>query len=208
MGKKESKKKMKSEQTSKAASVQEENTLSVEDQYKADLEQEKDKFLRLFAEFENYKRRTSKERLALFSTASQDVIQSLLPVLDDFDRALLEMSKHQENDLSKGVELIKNKFQSTLEQKGLSVVEVNKGDLFNADNHEAVTQIPAPNEDLKGKICIRSSGNIYNQSLVAGMLARSEPADVEAWAKGVVANMARDPQGGDRDHPVILRSFQ
>jgi molecular chaperone GrpE len=152
MGKKESKKKIKSEQMSKAASVQEENTLSVEDQYKADLEQEKDKFLRLFAEFENYKRRTSKERLALFSTASQDVIQSLLPVLDDFDRALLEMSKHQENDLSKGVELIKNKFQSTLEQKGLSAVEVNKGDLFNADNHEAVTQIPAPNEELKGKI--------------------------------------------------------
>ena len=62
------------------------------------------------------------------------------------------MSKHQENDLSKGVELIKNKFQSTLEQKGLSAVEVNKGDLFNADNHEAVTQIPAPNEELKGKI--------------------------------------------------------
>ena len=62
------------------------------------------------------------------------------------------MSKHKENDLSKGVELIKNKFQSTLEQKGLSAVEVNKGDLFNADNHEAVTQIPAPNEELKGKI--------------------------------------------------------
>ena len=121
MGKKESKKKIKSEQTSKAASVQKENTLSVEDQYKADLEQEKDKFLRLFAEFENYKRRTSKERLALFSTASQDVIQSLLPVLDDFDRALLEMSKHQENDLSKGVELIKNKFQSTLE---LSLIHI------------------------------------------------------------------------------------
>ena len=101
MAKKESKKKLKSEKASKTASVQGEKTFSVEDQYKADLEQEKDKFLRLFAEFENYKRRTAKERIELFSTASQDVIQSLLPVLDDFDRALAEMSKHEENDLSK-----------------------------------------------------------------------------------------------------------
>jgi len=152
MAKKESKKKLKSEKASKTASAKDEKTISVEDQYKADLEQEKDKFLRLFAEFENYKRRTAKERIELFSTASQDVIQSLLPVLDDFDRALAEMSKHEENDLSKGVELIKNKFQSTLEQKGLSAIEVDKGDLFNADKHEAVTQIPAPSEDLKGKI--------------------------------------------------------
>ena len=152
MAKKESKKKLKSEKASKTASVKVEKTISAEDQYKVDLEQEKDKFLRLFAEFENYKRRTSKERIELFSTASQDVIQSLLPVLDDFDRAIAEMSKHVENDLSKGVKLIKNKFQSTLEQKGLSVIKVDKGDLFNADNHEAVTQIPAPSEDLKGKI--------------------------------------------------------
>ena len=114
--------------------------------------QEKDKFLRLFAEFENYKRRTSKERIELFSTASQDVIQALLPVLDDFDRAMVEISKHEESELSKGVELIKNKLNTTLQQKGLRIVEVNKGDDFNADNHEAVTQIPAPSDDLKGKV--------------------------------------------------------
>ena len=126
--------------------------LSVEEQLTANLAQEKDKFLRLFAEFENYKRRTTKERIELFSTASQDVIKALLPVLDDFDRALLEMSKSEATELSKGVELIKNKLSSTLEQKGLELVEVKSGDVFNADDHEAITQIPAPTDDMKGKI--------------------------------------------------------
>jgi len=126
--------------------------LSVEEQLTANLAQEKDKFLRLFAEFENYKRRTTKERIELFSTASQDVIKALLPVLDDFDRALLEISKTEATELSKGVELIKNKLSSTLEQKGLELVEVKSGDVFNADDHEAITQIPASKDDMKGKI--------------------------------------------------------
>jgi molecular chaperone GrpE len=126
--------------------------LTLEEQLSADLAQEKDKFLRLFAEFENYKRRTTKERIELFSTASQDVIKALLPVLDDFDRALLEMSKSEATELSKGVELIKNKLSSTLEQKGLELVEVKSGEVFNADDHEAITQIPAPTDDMKGKI--------------------------------------------------------
>ena len=148
MTKKATKQKANKEEEVKAPEVE----LSVEDQLKEELAQEKDKFLRLFAEFENYKRRTSKERVALFSTASQDVIQALLPVLDDFDRAILEISKHEESELSKGVELIQNKLNTTLQQKGLSVIEVQKGDEFNADYHEAVTQIPAPSEDLKGKV--------------------------------------------------------
>ena len=147
MTKKATKQKAKAEE-SKSPEVE----ISVEEQLQSELAQEKDKFLRLFAEFENYKRRSSKERIELFSTASQDVIQALLPVLDDFDRAMVELSKHEESELSKGVELIKNKLNNTLQQKGLSLVEVNKGDDFNADNHEAVTQIPAPTDDLKGKI--------------------------------------------------------
>lgn len=147
MTKKATKQKAKAEE-SKSPEVE----ISVEEQLQSELAQEKDKFLRLFAEFENYKRRTSKERIELFSTASQDVIQALLPVLDDFDRAMVELSKHEESELSKGVELIKNKLNNTLQQKGLSLVQVNKGDDFNADNHEAVTQIPAPTDDLKGKI--------------------------------------------------------
>ncbi|MCH4551070.1 nucleotide exchange factor GrpE [Aestuariibaculum lutulentum] len=125
---------------------------TVEEKLQDELKQEKDKFLRLFAEFENYKKRTSKERIDLFKTASQDVMVSLLPVLDDFDRAYVEISKTEEKELLKGVELISNKLKTTLQQKGLEVIEAAQGDAFNADNHEAITQIPAPSEDLKGKI--------------------------------------------------------
>lgn len=126
---------------------------TVEEKLQGELKQEKDKFLRLFAEFENYKRRTAKERMELFSTASEDVMKTLLPVLDDFERALGHFNDDKEaEDLRKGVLLIYNKMVSTLEQKGLKVVAVEKGDAFNADNHEAITQIPAPTADLKGKI--------------------------------------------------------
>lgn len=126
--------------------------LTVEEQLKEELAKEKDKFLRLFAEFENYKRRTTKERLDLFKTAGQEVIMSLLPVIDDFDRAYVEISKSGENELLKGVELIKNKLRDTLKNKGLEEIIVVSGDVFNADEHEAITQIAAPSEDLKGKI--------------------------------------------------------
>ena len=154
MSKKESKKEVElPEETTTIETAEEEVVeLSVEEQLSSDLAKEKDKFLRLFAEFENYKRRTTKERIELFSTASQDVIKALLPVVDDFDRALLEISKSEETELSKGVTLIKNKLSSTLEQKGLSLIEVASGDVFNADDHEAITQIPAPSEAMKGKI--------------------------------------------------------
>jgi len=126
--------------------------VNVEAQLKEELEKEKDKFLRLFAEFENYKKRTSRERVELFKTAGQEVMQSMLPVLDDFDRAMKEIEKSEEKDLIKGVELIHNKLKETLKNKGLSEVEVGSGDVFNADDHEAITQIPAPSDDLKGKI--------------------------------------------------------
>jgi Molecular chaperone GrpE (heat shock protein) len=117
-----------------------------------DIQEEKEKFLRLFAEFENYKKRTSRERIELFSTASQELMTSLLPVLDDFDRANQEIIKNTDDEIYKGVSLIQNKLFDTLKSKGLKIAEVNKGDSFNADDHEAVTQIAAPSEDLKGKI--------------------------------------------------------
>lgn len=116
------------------------------------LEKEKDKFLRLFAEFENYKRRTTKERLELFKTAGQEVILSLLPVIDDFDRAMVEIEKAKDKELAKGVGLIANKLKETLRAKGLEPIEVKSGDTFDADIHEAITQIPAPDKKLKGKI--------------------------------------------------------
>ena len=153
MSKKDTKKEKENQQ------VEDQNTettqveeLSVEDQLKEDLAKEKDKFIRLFAEFENYKRRTAKERIDLFKTANQDVMVALLPVLDDFDRAYIEISKTKEKDLLKGVELINNKLRDTLKNKGLDPIVVKQGDTFNADDHEAISQIPAPNDDLKGKI--------------------------------------------------------
>ena len=128
-------------------------TVSVEEQLQEDLKNEKNKFLRLFAEFENYKKRTNKERIDLFKTAGQDVMVSMLPVLDDFERALNHIEDDKEaEDLRKGVLLIYQKLLSTLEQKGLSVIKVEQGDTFNADDHEAITQIAAPTKDLKGKI--------------------------------------------------------
>lgn len=126
--------------------------LTVEEQLTKDLAVEKDKFLRLFAEFENYKRRTAKERMELFKTANQEVLQALLPVMDDFDRALTEIKKTDDNILIQGVELIQEKLKSTLISKGLEEVEVKIGDIFNADFAEAITQIPAPSPNLKGKI--------------------------------------------------------
>lgn len=134
---------------------QEENLdgeISVEDQLREELAKEKDKFLRLFAEFENFKKRTSKERMDLFKTAGQEVIVSLLPILDDFDRALKELSKSEDKEMFKGVELINNKFNETLKNKGLEQIEVKQGDAFDAEVHDAITQIPAPDKKLKGKI--------------------------------------------------------
>jgi molecular chaperone GrpE len=126
--------------------------LSVEEQLAQDLAKEKDKFLRLFAEFENYKKRTSKERMDLFKTANQEVLLAMLPVLDDFDRAAVEINKSEDENLKKGVELIHEKLKSTLVSKGLEQVELRAGDAFNADFAEAITQIPAPSDKLKGKI--------------------------------------------------------
>jgi molecular chaperone GrpE len=126
--------------------------LSIEERLTKDLATEKDKFLRLFAEFENYKRRTSKERLDLFKTANQEVLQAMLPVIDDFDRAIIEIRKAEDESLSKGVELIHEKLKNTLIAKGLEEVEVKIGDIFNADFAEAITQIPAPSPNLKGKV--------------------------------------------------------
>ena len=116
------------------------------------LQQERDKFLRLFAEFENYKKRTSKERVELFKTANQELMTVLLPILDDFDRGLTEIKKVKDKNVFKGMELINSKLNAILKQQGLSQLEVKQGDTFDAEIHEAITQIPAPSAKLKGKI--------------------------------------------------------
>ena len=112
------------------------------------LKVEQDKYVRLFAEFENYKRRTSKERLELYKTAGKEVLTSLVPVLEDFKRAL---TQDTDSD-NEGVKLIYNKFNETLKSQGLVELEVNVGDIFDPEIHEAISQIPATEDDQKGKI--------------------------------------------------------
>jgi len=112
----------------------------------------KDKYLRLFAEFDNYKKRTVKEKLTLMKTASQDIMESILPVLDDFDRA--KKSADDENNsevFSEGVSMVYNKLNSLLKSKGLEQMN-STGETFDPELHEAITEIPAPTEDMKGKV--------------------------------------------------------
>lgn len=130
--------------------IADEKTVS-DNNLQEELQKEKDKFLRLFAEFENYKRRTAKERIELFSTASQDVMTALLPIIDDFDRALSQIKDEDKNQHTEGFLLIANKFKDALVNKGLKEVEIQPGDVFNADISEAITQIPA-GDDMKGKV--------------------------------------------------------
>lgn len=115
------------------------------------LANEKDKFLRLFAEFENFRKRTARERLELFATANEDLMKDILPVLDDFDRAIAQMETLGESEHLTGFNLISTKLRDNLSAKGLSLVEINKGDSFDADIAEAITQIPA-GEEFKGKV--------------------------------------------------------
>jgi len=116
------------------------------------LKDEKDKYLRLYAEFENFRKRTAKEKLELFDTAAENVIKNLLPILDDFERAIAEMKKNKEDELVKGVELIYDKFKKTLEKEGLKHIVVNKGDDFDPEVHEAIAQVPVEDDEMKNKI--------------------------------------------------------
>ncbi len=112
----------------------------------------KDKYLRLYSEFENFRRRTAKERLELISTANRDLMSELLPVIDDLERAMAASEDDKEGkSFKEGVELIQNKLIKTLENKGLKKMGVKKGDKFDDEKHEAITQIPAEKK-LAGKV--------------------------------------------------------
>jgi molecular chaperone GrpE len=113
---------------------------------------DKDDYLRLMAEFDNYRRRTSQEKLEMVSMASTETIKGLLPVLDDCERALKVLQESTDSDAAKeGTELIYNKLMSYLKSKGLAVIEA-AGQTFDTDLHEAVAQFPVPEEDQKGKV--------------------------------------------------------
>ena len=117
-----------------------------------ELKDEKDKFLRLFAEFENFRKRTAKERLDLFKSASSELMTALIPIADDMDRAFNEFKKSENENLIKGFELIYNKLNDTLKANGLTVIIVNKGDVFDSEKHEAITQIKATDKKMVGKV--------------------------------------------------------
>jgi len=132
-----------------------------------DLEEQKDKYLRLYSEFDNFRRRTAKERLELVKNASEELITALLPVIDDFERAIKAIDDKKEVAKKEGIELIYNKMLKVLEQKGVKAMEVGVGDDFDAEIHEAITQIPAPSEELKGKIVdVIESGYYLNEKVV------------------------------------------
>jgi len=144
--------KQKEESSSKKKKSVKKEKASKEKELLEKVNEANDKYLRLYSEFDNYRKRTIKERIELSKTASEEVIIDLLPVLDDFERAIQSNEASEDCDAIKdGINLIYNKFKSTLEKKGLKPIEAT-GDEFDTDFHEAITQIPAPSDDLKGKI--------------------------------------------------------
>jgi molecular chaperone GrpE len=137
------------------------------DKLEAELAEQKDKYLRLAAEFDNFRRRTAKERLELIQTAGKDVIVSLLDILDDVDRAEKQIATSDDFAVQKeGVQLVFNKVRSTLQSKGVKVLESINTD-FDVEKHEAITEIPAPTEELKGKVLDEvQKGYFLNDKLI------------------------------------------
>jgi molecular chaperone GrpE len=132
----------------------------------AELAEQKEKFIRLYSEFENFRRRTAKEKLDLIQSANEQLIKTLLPVVDDFDRAEKSFKDKNEKELE-GFFLIHNKFKKILDQSGVKIMDVKSGSDFNADLHEAITQIPAPEENLKGKVVdVIESGYLLNDKVI------------------------------------------
>ena len=160
------KKKKETKKEEKAKEVKQE--LTTEEKFT----QLNDKHLRLFAEFENFKKRTAKERMDLYKTAGESILTALLPVLDDFERSIKANQKQEDE----GVVLIYNKLRSILETKGLKAMEDPIGQELNTDYHEAITNIPAPSDDMKGKIIdVVEKGYFLNEKVIR-------------YAKVVVAN--------------------
>jgi molecular chaperone GrpE len=147
---------------------QEEVVLSPEEKLEAEVKEAKDKYLRLYSEFENFRRRTAKEKLELIGSANESLIQSLLPIIDDFERADKSMTKDSDvKSVKEGVDLIYNKLKSILEQKGVKKIEAGAGSDFDVEFHEAITQIPAPEEKLKGKVVdVIESGYQLNDKVI------------------------------------------
>lgn len=144
-----------------------ENENTIEESLEEKLKIQEDKYLRLFSEFDNFRKRTQKEKAELISATKADVFKLILPILDDFDRALKSITNASDIDsLKEGVELIHSKILQTLKSKGLESMDILNQE-FNADEHEAITNIPAPSEDLKGKIIdVVETGYKLNEKII------------------------------------------
>ncbi|PWK17030.1 molecular chaperone GrpE [Arcicella aurantiaca] len=146
--------------------------LTEAEKLKIEVAELKDKYLRLYSDFDNFRKRTAKEKLDMIQSASEKVIVDVLPIIDDIERAT---ANAQEGEISEGVHLIFNKLSNTLASKGLKPMDA-KGEIFNADLHEAITQFPAPTEDDKGKVFdVVEKGYYLNEKVIR-------------FAKVVVAN--------------------
>ena len=131
-----------------------------------EIAEQKDKFIRLYSEFENFRRRTAKEKLEMIQSANEQLIKTLLPIADDFDRAEKSFRAKEDKDLE-GFLLIYNKFKKTLDQAGVKIMDVKSGSHFDADLHEAITQIPVESEALKGKIVdVVENGYLLNEKVI------------------------------------------
>jgi molecular chaperone GrpE len=128
--------------------------------------EQKDKYIRLYSEFDNFRRRTAKEKLEMIQSANEQLLKALLPVVDDFERAEKSFKDKDSKELE-GFFLIYNKFKKTLDQYGVKTMEAGAGSEFNPDLHEAITQIPAPDEKLKGKIVdVVEKGYLLNEKVI------------------------------------------
>ncbi len=137
---------------SSADNSKNDNSETPEELIRKELALANDKYIRLYSEFDNFRRRTAKEKIDLMNNGAADFFKMMLPVVDDFERALKSINEASDVEaLKQGVDLIYNKFKNTLTAKGLKEME-SKEQVFDADLHEAITQIPAPSEDLKGKV--------------------------------------------------------
>jgi len=156
------------DQTATTENQEPEEELSQEEKLQLELANAQDRYTRLFAEFDNYKKRTSKERVELIQSASKDVLNKLLPVLDDLDRALNAMQTASDVESVKvGVELVNQKFKKTLDLEGLKEMDDLIGKPFDAEYQEAITAIPAPTPDMKNKIIdVVEKGYFLNDKVI------------------------------------------
>ncbi len=157
-----------SEETGEGSLAEEPADLDTEksdfDKLKDELAEFKDKYLRLYSEFDNFRKRTSKEKLDLIQNANEQLLVALLPIVDDFERA---SKAGEENQDIEGYKLIQDKFSKSMEKYGVKIMKVEAGSDFDPDFHEAITQIPAPEEKLKGKIVdVVEKGYLLNEKVI------------------------------------------